>query len=357
MNILMDMTCKEMEACFKAKGIPAFRARQVFGWLQKGAGFDEMTNLPAALREQLAREFELGGCRIEHKAVSALDGTTKYLFVFSDLNMVEGVLMRHHYGNTLCISTQVGCRMGCAFCASTLEGRVRNLSAGEMLGQVIAANRDAGGGGQRAITNIVLMGSGEPLDYYDAVVTFLRRVNDPEEMGISVRNISLSTCGLVPQMRALADEEMGVTLSISLHAPTDALRRSIMPIANTYSVEEVMDAARYYVHKTGRRVIFEYALVQELNDAPEHARQLAVLLKGLQCHVNVIALNPVAETGLVGSQPQRVNAFMAALSQQNVSASRRATMGADLDGACGQLRRRVMKETENGKGEVEKDAN
>ena len=342
MLTLLDMSPEAIQAAFQQRGFPAFRARQVQEWLIKGAGFDEMTNLPLALRETLKREFALGGCRIEHKQVSALDGTTKYLFAFSDLNMVEGVLMHYKYGNTLCISTQVGCRMGCAFCASTLEGRVRNLTSGEMLGEVIAANRDAGGGKERAITNIVLMGSGEPLDNYDETMAFLRRVNDPAGLGISLRNISLSTCGLVPQMRALAEEGLGVTLSISLHAPDDTLRRRLMPVAQRYTIAEVMEAARYYVEKSGRRVIFEYALVQELNDSPEDARALAAWLKGLQCHVNVIALNPVAETGLVGSHPHRVKAFMDELAQCRVSASRRVTMGADLDGACGQLRRRVL---------------
>ena len=344
---LMDMSRAELEAEFKQRGLPAFRARQVQEWLLKGATLEEMTNLPLSLRESLAKEFALGACRIEHKQVSALDGTTKYLFAFSDLNMVEGVLMHYKYGNTLCVSTQVGCRMGCAFCASTLEGRVRNLTHGEMLSEVIAANRDEGGGKERAVTNIVLMGSGEPLDNYDEVMKFLRRVNDPTEgLGISLRNISLSTCGLVPEMKALANEDLSVTLSVSLHAPNDTIRRQLMPIANRYSVDEVMDAARGYVEKTGRRVIFEYALVQELNDSPEAARELAGRLKGLQCHVNVIALNPVAETGLVGSQPHRVREFMETLEKNHISVSRRVTMGADLDGACGQLRRRVLKERE-----------
>ena len=219
MLTLMDMTREELQAAFKEKGLPAFRARQVEEWLLKGASFEEMTNLPKSLRDTLEKEFALGGCRIEHKQVSALDGTTKYLFAFNDLNMVEGVLMHYKYGNTLCISTQVGCRMGCAFCASTLEGRVRNLTSGEMLGEVIAANRDEGDGKERQITNIVLMGSGEPLDNYDEVMTFLRRVNDPKGMGISLRNISLSSGYIVPEANSMhssngpADEQQVVVKS------------------------------------------------------------------------------------------------------------------------------------------------
>jgi len=337
---LLDMSPAEMKQAFKDAGIPAFRADQVYGWLMKGADFDGMTNVPAAVRQQIQEKFAIGGCSVELKQVSRLDGTAKYLFLFSDLNMVEGVLMHHDYGNTLCISTQVGCRMGCAFCASTLEGRVRNLTAGEMLAEVLTVNRDMGG--DRAVDHVVLMGSGEPLDNYDEVLRFLRRIHDPKGLNISMRNISLSTCGLVPEMRRLADENLGVTLAVSLHAPNDGVRRQLMPVAKSYPMEDVLDAARYYVTQTGRRVVFEYALVDSLNDEPEHARELASRLRGLQCHVNVIALNPVAEAGLKGSGPARIRAFMDELTRLNISVTRRVSMGADLDGACGQLRRRAL---------------
>lgn len=342
MLTLLDMSPEAIQAVFQQRGLPAFRARQVQEWLLKGAGFDEMTNLPLALRERLKRDFALGGCRIEHKQVSALDGTIKYLFAFSDLNMVEGVLMHYKYGNTLCISTQVGCRMGCAFCASTLEGRVRNLTSGEMLGEVIAANRDAGGGKERAITNIVLMGSGEPLDNYDNVTRFLRLVSHPDGLNIGLRHISLSTCGLVPQMKRFAREGLPVTLSLSLHAPNDTIRRQLMPVANAFAMEDVLDACRYYIEQTGRRVIFEYALVDQLNSRPEHAAELAQRLRGMQCHVNVIPLNSVEEKALRGADEAAIERFMQELERRHISVTRRREMGDDIDGACGQLRRHYL---------------
>ena len=327
-------------------GQPAFRGKQLYAWLMAGAPWEDMTNLPRALRERLAREVPRGGARIEQKRVSQKDGTVKYLFALADGNVVEGVLMRYRHGNTLCISTQVGCRMGCAFCASTLEGCVRNLTAGEMLGEVVAANADEGTG--RHITNIVLMGSGEPLDNYEEVVAFLHLVNRPEGLGISLRNISLSTCGLVPQMRRLAEEGLPVTLSLSLHAPEDGLRRRIMPVAQAYALEDVLDAARYYIQRTGRRVIVEYALIGGLNDAPEHAEALSHLLRGMQCHVNVIPLNDVPERNLSGSTPQRTQAFLQVLERRGISATQRREMGADIEGACGQLRRKVLQDHKEG---------
>lgn len=346
MKPLMDCTPEELSALMKDYGQPAFRGKQLYAWLMAGAPWEDMTNLPKALRERLARETPRGGARLEQKRVSQKDGTVKYLFALADGNVVEGVLMRYHYGNTLCISTQVGCRMGCAFCASTLEGCVRNLTAGEMLGEVAAANADEGTG--RNITNIVLMGSGEPLDNYEEVVAFLRLVNRPEGLGVSLRNISLSTCGLVPQMRRLAEEGLPVTLSLSLHAPDDALRRRIMPVAQAYALEDVLDAARYYIQRTGRRVILEYALIGGLNDAPEQAEALSQLLRGMQCHVNVIPLNDVPERNLSGSTPQRVQAFLQVLERRGISATQRREMGADIEGACGQLRRKVLQDHKEG---------
>lgn len=346
MKPLMDCTPEELSALMKDYGQPAFRGKQLYAWLMAGAPWEDMTNLPKALRERLARETPRGGARLEQKRVSQKDGTVKYLFALADGNVVEGVLMRYHYGNTLCISTQVGCRMGCAFCASTLEGCVRNLTAGEMLGEVAAANADEGTG--RNITNIVLMGSGEPLDNYEEVVAFLRLVNRPEGLGVSLRNISLSTCGLVPQMRRLAEEGLPVTLSLSLHAPDDALRRRIMPVAQAYALEDVLDAARYYIQRTGRRVILEYALIGGLNDALEQAEALSQLLRGMQCHVNVIPLNDVPERNLSGSTPQRVQAFLQVLERRGISATQRREMGADIEGACGQLRRKVLQDHKEG---------
>nr|WP_122013315.1 23S rRNA (adenine(2503)-C(2))-methyltransferase RlmN [Maliibacterium massiliense] len=334
---LLDMDQAALAAFVKAMGQPAFRARQLHGWLLRGARFDEMTNLPEALRSALAQSAREGGVRIVKTLTSQKDGTRKYLFALHDGECIEGVYMPHDYGNTLCISTQVGCRMGCAFCASTLEGRVRNLTRGEMLGQVIAARRDNGGG--RAVDHIVLMGSGEPLDNYAEVVAFLRRLNEPDGLGISLRNVSLSTCGLPEAMRALADEKLPVTLSVSLHAPDDALRATIMPIAKRYSIQSVMDALRYYVAQTGRRGIVEYALISGLNDSVAHARALARLLRNLQVHVNVIALNAVPERGLPAPTEAQVQAFLQALSEAHISATKRRSMGNDIQGACGQLRR------------------
>ena len=253
--------------------------------------------------------------------------------------------MRYHYGDTLCVSTQVGCRMGCAFCASTLEGRVRDLTAGEILGQVVAANNHIRKEDpERRIHNIVLMGSGEPFDNYDNVVKFLRLVNAPKGLNISLRNISLSTCGLVPKMRAFADEGLPVTLSISLHAPNDGIRQKIMPVAHAYAIEDVLSACRNYVEKTGRRVVFEYALIKNVNCDVKCAEELARRLRGLQCHVNLIPLNAVKERNLEAPTKQDVQAFLKRLELKNISATVRREMGADIDGACGQLRRKALTE-------------
>ena len=320
-----------------------FRAGQIAQWLARGAEIAEMTNLSAALRAKLSEIAVANPVRIMEAYRSKLDETEKFLYALPDGNLIEGVLMRYHHGDTLCVSTQVGCRMGCAFCASTLEGRVRNLTPGELLGQVVAANRhiqarDA----SRRVHNIVLMGSGEPLDNYDSVVRFLRLVNDPKGLNISLRNISLSTCGLVRRMYDFAAEGLPVTLSLSLHAPNDEIRRRIMPVANAYSYEEVLAACRYYVEKTGRRVIFEYALIKDVNSDVRHAEELARRLKGLQCHVNLIPLNDVKERHLEAPSRKTVEAFLKRLELKHVSATIRREMGADIQGACGQLRRKVL---------------
>ena len=320
--------------------LPAFRVKQVFQWLHRGAAFDQMTNLPKALREQLAAAYIDQPVTILEKRVSALDGTVKMLYALPDGNCVEGVLMRYHYGYTLCVSTQVGCRMGCVFCASTLNGCARNLTAAELLGQVHAANTLIRDG---HVGNIVLMGSGEPLDNYDHVTRFLRLVSLDEGLNIGLRHISLSTCGLVPQMRRFAEEGLPVTLSLSLHAPNDQIRKRLMPVANAYPMEDVLDACRYYIEKTGRRVIFEYAL-NEINSRPEHAAELAGKLRGMQCHVNVIPLNAVEEKALRGADEAAIVRFMQELEKRHISVTRRREMGDDIDGACGQLRRHYLEE-------------
>lgn len=347
------MNIEELADLLTGWGEPRFRAKQVFSWLSRGARPEEMTDLPKGLREKL-QGLTYGSAVLYDKRTSEKDGTVKYLFELEDGNLVEGVLMRYRYGNTLCISTQVGCKMGCAFCASTLEGCVRNLSAGEMLGFVSAVERDEGHDKEheRAVTNVVLMGSGEPLDNYENVVKFLRLVSDKAGMNISPRNISLSTCGLVPELYRFMEEAPHVTLSVSLHAPNDELRGEIMPINRRYPVGELLKAAKAYADKTGRRVVFEYALIGGFNDAAEHAEELAKKLRGINCHVNLIPLNPVPERGLKGVSREHAELFAAWLARHKISATVRREMGTDIEGACGQLRRRVLKgiSGEQGKG-------
>ena len=343
---LLGMTAEELERFVVDElGESKFRAKQISEWLSRGADVDGMTNLSAKLRQRMNEVAVANPVRILNSYKSKLDETEKFLYALGDGNIIEGVVMRYHHGDTLCVSTQVGCRMGCAFCASTLDGKVRNLTAGEILGQVVAANghirqQDP----ERRIHNIVLMGSGEPLDNYDNVVKFLRLVNDPKGLNISLRNVSLSTCGLVRKMYDFAAEGLPVTLSLSLHAPNDEIRRRIMPVANAYPINEVLDACRYYVEKTGRRVIFEYALIKNVNCEMKHAEELARRLRGLQCHVNLIPLNDVKERNLEAPSKQDVAAFLKRLELKNISATVRREMGADIDGACGQLRRKALQD-------------
>ncbi len=336
---LLSMTFEELSDWMKAQGEAKFRAKQLYDWLQKGASFDEMSNLSKGLREKLKQTAIANPIVIRESFVSKLDGTEKYLYELPDGNIIEGVLMRYHHGNTLCVSTQVGCRMGCRFCASTLEGCVRSLTAGEMLGQIIAANRRLNEG---RVGNVVLMGSGEPLDNYDNVVKFLRLMSDERGLNMSLRGVSLSTCGLVPNMYRLAEEGLPVTLSISLHAPNDDVRKQLMPVANAYKIDEVLDACRNYIDKTGRRVIFEYALVGDINCAPAQADELSKKLRGMQCHVNLIPLNEVKERGLKAPTQHEVEAFMRRLEERHISVTRRREMGDDIQGACGQLRRHAL---------------
>lgn len=343
-NGLFSMDIQEMETLMMGLGQPRFRGRQVFEWLSRGEKPEGMTNLPKVLREKLGALAQ-DGAVIDEKRVSAKDGTVKYLFALSDGNLVEGVLMRYRYGNTLCISTQVGCNMGCAFCASTLEGCVRNLTPGEMLSFVTAVEKDCPPeeGRSRSVTNIVLMGSGEPLDNYDNVLKFLRLVSAAEGMNISPRNISLSTCGLVEKMERLAAEAPHVTLSVSLHAPNDEIRNRLMPVNKAYPMEKVLAAAREYAEATGRRVIFEYALIKDVNAGQKQAVELASRLRGTNCHVNLIPLNHVEERNLMGVTRAEAEQFANWLEQRGVSATVRREMGTDIEGACGQLRRRVLR--------------
>lgn len=339
---LLDMTREELAGALVALGEPKFRAAQVHGWLMKGRDADGMANVPATTREKLKAHFTLGGVRIVETHRSAHDETEKYLFALEDGNVIEGVLLSYQHGHTLCVSTQVGCRMGCTFCASTTAGLVRNLTAGEMLGQVIAVNAAHGGG--RQVTNLVLMGSGEPLDNYENVLKFLRMAASPEGLGISPRNISLSTCGLPDGMDRLSKEGLPLTLCLSLHSPDDEGRQALIPAARAFTVKQVVDALRRYVDVTGRRAIVEYALMDGVNDSPAHAARLAALLRGLQCHVNLIPLNAVAEAPLRGSPPQVVDRFFNDLTRLGVSATKRRTLGEDIEGACGQLRRRHLED-------------
>mgnify|MGYP002263570125 CR=1 FL=1 len=342
---LLSMSQAEMGELLASWGQPAFRKKQLFSWLHQGTPFEQMLNLPNALRVRLRAEASENTVSVLETIESKIDGTVKLLYRLPDGNVIEGVLMRYKHGNTLCLSTQVGCKMGCAFCASTLDGCVRNLSAGEMLGQVVCANRVLGEG--ERVHNIVLMGSGEPLDNYENTTRFLRLLREPDGVNIGLRNVSLSTCGLVPQMYAFADEDLPVTLSVSLHAPNDDVRRKIMPVANRYSIEELIGACKNYIGKTGRRVIFEYALISGVNASVAQAHELSTLLRGMQCHVNLIPLNSVPERGLQGVSEREVSAFKAALEERHISVTRRREMGDDIEGACGQLRRKYIANTEN----------
>ena len=347
MTELTGMNPAELTDYCRAQGLPAFRGKQLFRWIHQGVDFDGMTNLPLSLRERLRQTAVAQPVEIIERRESRLDDTVKFLFGLRDGHCVEGVLMHYHHGYTLCISTQVGCRMGCAFCASTLDGCVRNLTAGEMLGEILCANRFLAG--RDRVHNVVLMGSGEPLDNYDNVMRFFRLLREEDGVNIGLRNVSLSTCGIVPKMYDLAEEGLPVTLSVSLHAPNDEIRQRTMPIAKVYPMDDVLAACRNYVEKTGRRVIFEYALVGGVNCEEQHAVELASRLRGLQCHVNLIPLNAVEERHLKGVSEQTVSRFLATLERLHISATRRREMGDDIEGACGQLRRKtIMAQEANG---------
>lgn len=339
MTDIKSMNLTEMAAYFKELGEPAFRAKQVFQWLHRGVfSFDEMTNLSKPLREKLAASCILCVPQVERKQVSALDGTIKYLWRLGDGNCIETVLMRYHHGNTVCISSQVGCRMGCAFCASTLGGKVRDLTPAEMLDQVLFTQMDSGA----PVSNIVLMGIGEPLDNFDTVLRFLELVNSPDGLNIGMRHISLSTCGLTEKIDKLADYQLQLTLSVSLHAPDDETRSRIMPVNRSVGVEKLFAACRRYFEKTGRRISYEYAMIDGVNDADWQADLLARHLKGTPGHVNLIPLNNVEESPLKPSR--RVAAFQKRLESHGITATVRRKLGGDIDASCGQLRRKTMQQ-------------
>ena len=343
---IRSMTLEELTAALRDMGEPAFRGKQVFTWLHRGVrSFDEMSDISKPLREKLARTYRVSGLTAARKQVSRTDGTIKYLWELHDGNCIETVLMRYRHGNTVCISSQVGCRMGCAFCASTLGGKVRDLSPGEMLEQVIFAQADGG----VPVSNIVLMGIGEPLDNFDNVLRFLELVNHPLGLNIGMRHISLSTCGLIPGIRRLGELELQLTLSVSLHAPDGETRSRIMPVNRAYGVDELFEACHGYFDKTGRRISFEYAMIDGVNDADWQADLIVKKLRGMPGHVNLIPLNDVAESPLRPSR--RVRQFQQRLERQGVTATVRRSLGGDIDASCGQLRRKAM---EQGREEREK---
>ena len=341
------MTLPELTYAVAALGQPKYRAGQIYRWLHKAnaVSFDEMTDLPVGLRASLDDNFVIFSCSIEKKLISEYDNTVKYLFALHDGEMIESVVMEYKYGHTVCVSSQVGCRMGCRFCASTLSGMVRSLTPAEILSQVYAAERDLG----VRISHVVMMGMGEPLDNYDNVLRFLRLITDENGKNLSMRHISLSTCGVVPGIRALAEEDLQLTLSVSLHAPNDALRSAMMPVNRVWPLSELMRACRDYTKKTSRRISFEYALVEGQNDTPECARQLASLLRGMLCHINLIPVNEVKETGCRESGPARVKAFSDILTNKGYTVTVRRKLGSDINAACGQLRRTTINKEKDSK--------
>ena len=334
---LKSLTLPELTATVKELGLPAFRGKQIYTWLHKGVrSYDEMTNLPKALRDQLAEKFPIHPPKVVRKQESSRDGTIKYLWELHDGNCVETVLMRYHYGNTVCISTEVGCAMGCAFCASTLGGLVRRLEPYEMLDQVLFTQLDSG----LPVSHIVLMGIGEPLDNFDNVMRFLELVNSEDGMNISMRHISLSTCGLVPKIDKLAEKKLQISLAISLHGPNDEIRSRIMPVNKAYPLDQLIPACRRYYAATSRRLHFEYAMIDGVNDRERDARELLKLLKGLPAHINMIPLNHVEESPLKPSSKTAVAKFQKILEDGGITATVRRTLGGDIDASCGQLRRK-----------------
>jgi len=339
MNI-KSMTLPELTAALKELGQPAFRGKQVYTWLHKGVrSYEEMTNLPKALRDSLAEQYPIHPPEVVRKQESQKDGTIKYLWKLADGNCVETVLMRYHYGNTVCISTEVGCAMGCAFCASTIGGLVRRLEPYEMLDEVLFTQIDSG----LPVSRVVLMGIGEPLDNFDNVMRFLELVNSEEGMNISMRHISLSTCGLVPKIDKLAEKKLQISLAISLHGPNNEIRSKVMPVNKAYPIEELLEACRRYYDATSRRIHFEYAMIDGVNDSEENAKELLRRLRGLPAHFNLIPLNHVEESPLRPSSKAAVARFQKTLEDGGITATVRRTLGSDIDASCGQLRRKYTK--------------
>lgn len=341
---IKSLALEQMKEELGKMGEKPFRAKQIYGWLHEklAESFEEMTNLSKSLRESLEAAYFLPVLKAVRVQESKTDGTKKFLFALPDGNLVETVWMKYHHGNSVCISSQVGCRMGCKFCASTLDGLERSLLPSEMLEQVYAVTRLTG----ERVSNVVIMGSGEPLDNYDNVVIFVKLLSAEEGLHISQRNITISTCGLVPEMEKLAKERLQITLAISLHASNNEKRKEIMPIANRYSLETLLAACRTYGEKTGRRITFEYSLIDGVNDSPEEAKELSEQIQGLLCHVNLIPVNPVKERGYAESSRAKVLMFKNLLEKNRINVTIRREMGRDIDGACGQLRRRHIKEGE-----------
>ena len=347
---IKSLELAELTEAMVQMGQPKFRGKQVYSWLheKRVESFEEMSNLPAAFRQQLAQNYYINSLSIIRKLTSKIDGTQKYLLWLKDNNCVEAVLMKYKYGNSVCISTQVGCRMGCKFCASTLAGLVRSLEPSEMLDEIYTVTRDSG----QRVSNVVLMGIGEPFDNYDNVMKFLHILSSPEGYNLSLRHLSLSTCGLVDRIYQLAEEKVGLTLSISLHAPNDEIRSQTMPINKRYPIDELLEACRYYFNKTGRRISFEYALIEGVNDEVRHANELADRLRGMSAHVNLIPVNPVKERGFKRGSRQRIEAFQKALEARGVNATIRRELGADINAACGQLRREYDQQRSQGREEL-----
>lgn len=334
---IKDYTIEELEEYMKQKSLPKFRAGQVFEWVYKVVqSFEQMTNLPKDMLSRLDEEFYIGKAEIEVKQASKEDGTRKYLLKLNDGNAVECVLMEYSYGKTICISTQVGCRMNCSFCASGIGGLTRQLTSGEMLEEVMAVSRDIG----ERISNIVLMGTGEPFDNYEEVIKFLRTVNNQKGLNIGMRHITISTSGLVPKIIAFADEQLQCTLAISLHASDNETRDKLMPVNKKYKLEELLDACRYYINKTNKRVTFEYALIKGVNDSEQSALKLAGLLKGMLCHVNLIPINEVKEKGFSKSTKSAIDKFQDILEKNKIETTVRRELGSDINAACGQLRQK-----------------
>lgn len=338
MKFLYDASLQEIEDWVKGKGYPKFRAKQIMQWIPRGiTAFDQMSDLSKEVRNSLAEDFYVDGLEIEKKLVSELDGTIKYILRLKDHNVIECVLMRYHHGNSICISSQAGCRMGCKFCASTGAGFGRNLTSGEMLAQVAVVSADI----KERISNIVIMGIGEPFDNYDQVLSFLKAVNEPDGLGIGMRHISVSTCGLVDEMLKFTKEGLPVTLSISLHAPNDEIRKKIMPVAVRYPMKELLDACRNHARVTNRRITFEYSMFSGINDSPAQARELAKQLRGMLCHVNLIPANEFEGSEFKRSKKEAIQAFKDTLEENGINATVRRELGTDILAACGQLRRKV----------------